>query len=95
LGNFYRLDPNGWVKKRTIPNALHVYDIAVHNGIMFAAIGTDSTTNNFKVLMSRDMGETWSAATTESGRCHNFFELGGEITPSRILVTCRTLPGTT
>jgi hypothetical protein len=67
------------VKKRTIPNALHVYDIAVHNGIMFAAIGTDSTTNNFKVLMSRDMGETWSAATTESGRCHNFFELGGEI----------------
>jgi hypothetical protein len=79
LGNFYRLDPNGWVKKRTIPNALHVYDIAVHNGIMFAAIGTDSTTNNFKVLMSRDMGETWSAATTESGRCHNFFELGGEI----------------
>jgi hypothetical protein len=80
LGSFYRLDHNGWVQKRTIPNALHVYDIALHNGILFAAISTDSTAKSVpKVMMSRDMGQTWTAATTEGGRCHNFFQLGGEI----------------
>jgi hypothetical protein len=79
LGSFYKLDPNGWVQKRTIPNALHVYDVAVHNGIMFAAIGTDSTTQVPKIMMSRDMGQTWTSASTESGRSYNFFQLGGEI----------------
>jgi hypothetical protein len=80
LGSFYRLDSNGWVQKRTIPNALHIYDVALHNGIMFAAIGTDSTAGAVpKVMMSRDMGQTWTSATTEGGRCHNFFQFGGEI----------------
>jgi hypothetical protein len=80
LGSFYRLDSNGWAQKRTIPNALHVYDVAVHNGIMFAAIGTDSSNRPVpNIMMSRDMGQTWTAATSEGGRCHNFFQLGGEI----------------
>ncbi len=40
FGNFYtRTKAGEWTKYRTIPNALHVYDIALHHHTLFAALG--------------------------------------------------------
>ncbi|NBJ16139.1 MAG: hypothetical protein FNP40_11375 [Dehalobacter sp. 4CP] len=60
-GNFYTLEDNDqWLKNATIPNALHVFDMALYNGQLYAACGT-SKTGWGEVLVSNDMGKTWTS----------------------------------
>lgn len=63
LGNYYVMDNNGWKKIRSIPNGIHVYDMAFYKGKLFAAIGSDQyvdeTNTSAIVLISEDYGITW------------------------------------
>jgi hypothetical protein len=56
-GNFYKHTQDGWVKKRNIPDGIHVYDMAYSNGKLFAALGNQS--GQAQICVSSDMGETW------------------------------------
>lgn len=55
-GNFYTKEDGEWAKFRTIPNAIHVADIALYEGILFATITAESYN---ELLRSYDMGITW------------------------------------
>lgn len=60
FGNFYIVSlNNSYIKKRTIPNANHIFDIAYYNGQLYAATGTNK--NGWgEVLSSKDMGDNWT-----------------------------------
>lgn len=85
LGNFYRLEEDGWKKYRTIPNAIHVYDIYKWGGKLFAAIGPQAPTKNIQI--SHDNGLTWEDAkyTSEgmspysSGRLYSILPLSDKL----------------
>jgi hypothetical protein len=79
LGNFYRLEPGGWVKHRTIPHGLHTFDLAWHGGRLFAALGADSVPGHETLLVSDNRGLTWSPAGDELERIFGLFELGGAL----------------
>ncbi len=57
-GNFYRLETAGWKKYRTIPDAVHVYDIYKWGNKLFAAIGAGSSATT-TIQISEDNGKTW------------------------------------
>ncbi|HEX8695271.1 MAG TPA: hypothetical protein VF746_22860 [Longimicrobium sp.] len=79
LGNFYRLERGAWVKHRTLPHALHTFDLAWHRGRLFAAVGGGGRPGQATLLASADRGRTWSAATGEVRRMLVLFEHGGEL----------------
>lgn len=68
-GNFYVMDNDQWNKFRTIPNAVHVFDMAYYNGQLYAATGT-AKKGWGEVLTSKDLGETW---TTRVPQTNNTF----------------------
>ncbi|HEU0053912.1 MAG TPA: hypothetical protein VFQ39_12085 [Longimicrobium sp.] len=73
-GNFYRLARGGWTRYRTIPHGVHTFDLAVHEGRLFAALGTSSRPT---LVYSDDEGRTWMPATAETRRMHVLFEFAG------------------
>lgn len=76
IGNFYRLDDNGWVKLATIPDAVHVYDLALFNGALFAAGSTYRLGGT--VFMSDNDGGRWRQfPVLGDGRVHTLFEVDG------------------
>ncbi|MBN1979589.1 MAG: hypothetical protein JW918_19505 [Anaerolineae bacterium] len=81
-GNFYRNDGAGWVKYRTIPLGIHVFDLASYGGELFAAIGPDDAAG---LLRSGDGGLTWTSAISEVypddylNRFYELYELGGTL----------------
>ncbi|HET7459731.1 MAG TPA: hypothetical protein VFJ82_00730, partial [Longimicrobium sp.] len=81
LGNFYRLEAGKWVKHRTIPHGLHTFDLAMHGGLLFAALGADSLPGHVTVEVSADRGQTWHPAADDDllGRVYTFVEHGGEL----------------
>ncbi|HEX8904079.1 MAG TPA: hypothetical protein VF771_04515 [Longimicrobiaceae bacterium] len=78
-GEFYRLEPGGWVEHRTIPHGLHNFDLAMRGGRLYAALGGEGIRGEETVLVSDDRGETWRVVTDEVRRVYAFFELGGEL----------------
>lgn len=56
LGNFYRLDHDGWQKVRTLPNGVHNFDMVQFDGVLYAALGTEY---GAVVAQSKDGGQTW------------------------------------
>ena len=77
MGNFYRLEPGGWVKHRTIPEAIHAYDFYGFGGKLFAALGPQ-TNKVSTVVSSDDDGQTWmSYKKLDSWRRYTLFELEG------------------
>lgn len=56
LGNFYRREPRGWQKVRTIPNAVHNFDMIKFGSTLYAALGTE---HGAVVAASTDNGATW------------------------------------
>lgn len=80
-GSVYRRRPlgAGWEQLRTVPNAIHVYDIAAHKGKLFAAI---SNMLGGYVARSEDGGLSWKAmacAVLPFNRARALFPLGGEL----------------
>ena len=88
FGNFYRLDNGHWVKIRTIPGAIHVYDLYEYHNRLYAALGVDDLLGDV-VAYSDDNGQTWTrmtlpAANTDdivypSDRAWKFFEVNGDL----------------
>ena len=56
-GNFYYKENGAWTKKRTVPNGLHVWDVAVLGDELFASVTTQA---GYSTLRSKDFGNTWS-----------------------------------
>lgn len=65
-GNYYVLDNGRWQKKRTIPGAVHVFDLASYQGRLYAAIER----NNNQFVASSDGGRTWTPQVPSPG-CFN------------------------
>jgi len=79
LGTFYRLEARGWVRHRTIPRAVHTFDLAWHAGRLFAATGGRGRPGEPTLLASADRGEHWVPVSDQVQRIHTLFELGGEL----------------
>jgi hypothetical protein len=68
FGNMYVLENKTWIKHRSIPNGIHVNDLASYNGRLYASTGTfgnigDSIEYYFGALFaSADTGKTWDLA---------------------------------
>ena len=76
-GNWYRLEPNGWKKHRTIPKGIHCYDMIEFNATLFAALGTKPN-ENF-VLRSKDDGITWEACGIRGMRAYTLFTVDSHL----------------
>lgn len=76
MGDFYRLERSGWVRHRTIPRAVHTFDMASHEGTLFAATGGRGWAGEPTLLASDNRGRTWTPAADESQRIYTLFELG-------------------
>lgn len=74
-GNIYYLDQAGdrWIKLRTLPQALHVYDALMHDGLLYAA---GSVPEHGAVFRSEDGGQSWSVWELGAGRVYTLFSLG-------------------
>lgn len=68
LGNVYYRDGGDWHKRRTVPRGLHTYDLAIFQGQLIAALGTDGTPT---VATSTDDGQSWSVVA-ESGAARRY-----------------------
>lgn len=91
-GNCYILNNSKWEKHHTLPNAIHVYDIAMFAGNLFAAIG--SKTNPY-ILVSSDFGNSWSAIdenimTPMGNRVYTLFQLKGRLYGCKLLYSTET-----
>ncbi|MFP4027607.1 MAG: hypothetical protein ACLFWL_07445 [Candidatus Brocadiia bacterium] len=76
LGNFYRLERDGWKKYRTIPGGIHCYDMYKKHNVLFAALGSKKNA----VYMSGDNGATWKTCPhAGSGRRYVFFEVNNTL----------------
>ena len=71
MGNFYKLENGKFTTYRTIPNGVHCFDIAEHNGKMFAALGYSEANPNFPVAVSSDGGKSFTQAEVTSKNSFN------------------------
>jgi len=58
-GNLYYNEGAGWVRKETVPVALHVHDVAVHDGRLWVTTGNGPPDYAGKLFSSGDMGDNW------------------------------------
>lgn len=59
-GNFYRLVDGHWEKYRNVPNGVHVFDMAMVNGILYVSTGSGDGNVLYK---SDNCGKTWKPVT--------------------------------
>lgn len=70
FGNIYLRGEGGWTKHRTLPDAVHVFDLAEWRGVWFAAtgevipLGADEQISPGAIFASTDRGQTWQADFT-------------------------------
>lgn len=76
LGNFYRLEDGRWTKHRNIPNGIHNYFMARHDGKLFAALGTRK---GAQIATSSDDGQSWTTQLAGFYRMHAFVTVAGEL----------------
>lgn len=79
FGSFYRLEGGRWVKHRAIPHGLHVFDLALHRGRLFAAIDSENKPGQHTLLASDDRGAAWKPAADELTRFLTLFEFSGDL----------------
>lgn len=63
-GNLYLNDGSGWLRKETVPGALHVLDVAMHAGRLYATTGLGPENFEAGLLVSDDLGDTWDLVMT-------------------------------
>ncbi|MBM3318537.1 MAG: hypothetical protein FJY75_11865 [Candidatus Eisenbacteria bacterium] len=56
-GNIYLRDPEGWIRKETVPSGVHVFDLTILNGSIFVTGGYRDSSG--KVWRSDDQGDTF------------------------------------
>ncbi|MBQ9744736.1 MAG: hypothetical protein IJW19_06385 [Clostridia bacterium] len=61
MGNYYVLDGGEWKTVRTIPGAVHNFDMVEYNGKIFSAIGVEP--GGYPVAISEDGGATFTQVT--------------------------------
>lgn len=87
FGNFYTLNNGQWNKIRTVPDAVHMYDMTSYKDKLYAATGSNGFS---EVVSSKDNGQTWEtvkAATrfnTYGYRAYTLFEFKGKLYASSI-----------
>ncbi len=90
-GNYYRLTETGWVCTDNLPNGVHHFDLAQHQGELFYGIGTANTETS-PVQKSVDGGNTYVPVDfLKDGvsflgdpqyafyRVYDFFQVGGAL----------------
>lgn len=77
-GNYYvRAESSDWTKHRTIPGALHVYDISLfQNSKLYAALGRR---DGAAIAMSSDGGLNWSVQPLGRGRVYGFLSIDDQL----------------
>ncbi|MCA1810151.1 MAG: glycoside hydrolase, partial [Lentisphaerae bacterium] len=75
-GNYYRLEDDGWQKHRNIPDGIHNYAMVLHDGRLFAGLGT---INGAAVAVSDDAGRTWRNYPAPGPRVYSFLQCGDEL----------------
>ena len=82
-GNFYVRQSDGtWVRWRTIPGGLHVFDIVAFNGKLYTGIGGNGDIEGSRgVMYSSDEGISWSAPAnfTVISRHYTLIEWGDSL----------------
>ena len=58
-GNIYFNDGSGWVRKETIPLAVHVFDMFFRDDKIWVTTGQDQSDPRGILYSSADMGDTW------------------------------------
>lgn len=84
-GNLYFLQDGVWQTKRTIPNGIHCFDLAYHDGKLFAAVTTSDS--GLQAAVSTDMGETFAlvplikdgVAVTDAEKYFDLFVIGDAV----------------
>lgn len=77
FGNLYTYsDEESWRKQRNIPGAVHAYALAMHQGKLFAGLGTKNA-NSIAVLS--DDGKSWKQFPTGTGRIYDFLIVDGQL----------------
>ena len=96
-GNYYILEDGSWKVKKTIPNAVHTFDMLSHDGMLFAAIGVES--GGYPAAVSLDNGESFSSITFKKKnvpinteefsrvRVYDLFLLDGEVYAVAVFAT--------
>ena len=75
-GNVYVLASQGWVKRRTIPQSIHTYDLADVDRRLFAAVGARG---GAAVAVSDDQAESWDVLPIPGFRAYTFINLAGRL----------------
>jgi len=63
-GNLYFNDGSGWLRKETVPGALHVHDVAMHDGRLYATTGVGPPGFEGVLYASDDLGDSWQPLLT-------------------------------
>jgi len=58
FGNIYIFDGDDWIRKETIPYAVHVFDLIFYNSDMYVSTGNIDNRSG-KVFKSDDEGDSW------------------------------------
>ncbi len=77
-GNIYIYDGTSWVRKGTVPNGIHVFDLIFYRGDMFVTTGTNIGNWSGKLYKSTNEGDSWSEVfrvEAEGGKQENFRRL--------------------
>jgi len=75
-GNIYKKNSGKWKKYRTLPKALHVYDLVIYKDKIFTAIGLKGKA---AVFVSDDNAKTWKEYFLGKGRVYSFFQIGNTL----------------
>lgn len=80
FGNIYSQAGSQWIKNRTLPEAIHIYDIHKIDNALFAAVGADTGS---AVYTSTDNANTWEIHELGSGRTYSFVTLANQLFATR------------
>jgi hypothetical protein len=82
FGSVYLYNGRQWIEKQTLPTAVHVCDVEVVNGILYASTGhaTGALDGRGCVWISTDWGDSWTRVLTllptDANPVRRFFGLG-------------------
>jgi len=85
FGNIYIFTENGWIKKRTIPNGIHIKELVSFDKKWYVATGsyfefrTDELFAFGGILSSGDMGDTWKLVYASPTDEKSVFRIGSLI----------------